>query len=397
MKKTPLGLDLFQLDDQLSNEQKLARRAVAEFVDRRFLPLVQRHFRAGTFPMELVPELAELGVFGANLSGYGCAGMDNVAYGLIMQELERGDSGLRSFASVQGALAMYPIHAFGTEAQKQRWLPKMAKGELIGCFGLTEPDHGSDPGGMTTVARRDGKGWVLNGTKLWITNGTIADVAIVWAKTDLGKGTGGPESIRGFVVERGAAGFGAREIQGKVSLRASVTAELSFQDVRLPEDALLPETGGLKSPLMCLTQARYGIAWGATGAAIACFSCARDYAIGRVQFGKPIAGFQLTQAKLAEIYTEIVKAQLLTLRLGQLKDAGKATFLHVSVAKRNNVWEALRAARTCREILGANGISDEYPVIRHMVNLESVYTYEGTHDIHTLILGEELTGLPAFT
>jgi glutaryl-CoA dehydrogenase len=323
--------------------------------------------------------------------------MDNVAYGLIMQELERGDSGLRSFASVQGALAMYPIHAFGTEAQKQRFLPKMAKGELIGCFGLTEPDHGSDPGGMTTVARRDGKGWVLNGTKLWITNGTVADLAVVWAKTDTGKGTGGAESIRGFVVEKGLPGFGSREIQGKVSLRASLTAELSFQDVRLPEDALLPETGGLKSPLMCLTQARYGIAWGAIGAAIACFTSARDYAVGRVQFGKPIAAFQLTQAKLAEIYTEIVKAQLLALRLGQLKDAGKATYLHVSVAKRNNVWQALQAARTCREILGANGITDEYPVIRHMVNLESVYTYEGTHDIHTLILGEELTGMAAFT
>jgi glutaryl-CoA dehydrogenase len=391
--KTPIGIDLFRLDDLLTSEQKLARRAVAEFVQRRFLPVVQKHFRAGTFPMDLVPELAELGVFGANLKGYGCAGMDNVAYGLIMQELERGDSGLRSFASVQGALCMYPIHAFGTEAQKEKYLPGMARGQILGCFGLTEPDHGSDPGGMVTRARRDGKGWVLNGTKLWITNGTVADVAVVWAKTD----DGGAESIRGFLVERGLPGYGAREIEGKVSLRASITAELSFQDVRLPAESLLPGTGGLKSPLMCLNQARYGIAWGATGAAVACFECARDYALGRVQFGRPIAGFQLTQAKLAEIYNEIVKAQLLNWRLGQLKDLDQVGFIHISLAKRNNVEQALRAARSARGILGANGISDDYPVIRHMVNLESVSTYEGTHDIHTLILGEELTGLAAFS
>ena len=390
--KTPIGIDLFRLDDLLTEEQKLARRAVAEFVDRRFLPVVQKHFRAGTFPMDLVPEMAALGLFGANLHGYGCAGMDDVAYGLVMQELERGDSGLRSFASVQGALAMYPIYAYGSEEQKQRYLPKMAKGELIGCFGLTEPDHGSDPGGMKTMARRDGQGWVLNGTKLWITNGTIADLAIVWAKTD----GGGPDSIRGFIVEKGTPGFGAREIEGKLSLRASLTAELALQDVRLPENAMLPAASGLKAPLGCLTQARYGIAWGATGAAIACFECARDYAIGRAQFGKPIAGFQLTQAKLAEVFSEIVKAQLVTLRLGQLKSAGESTFLQVSFAKRNNVRAALEAARTCREILGANGITDAYPVIRHMVNLETVYTYEGTHDIHTLILGEGLTGLAAF-
>jgi glutaryl-CoA dehydrogenase len=391
--KTPIGMDLFRLDDLLTAEQKLARRSVAEWVQRRFLPVVQKHFRAGTFPMELVSELAELGVFGANLKGYGCAGMDNIAYGLIMQELERGDSGLRSFASVQGALCMYPIYAFGTDAQKEKYLPAMARGEVIGCFGLTEPDHGSDPGGMKTRARRDGKGYVLNGTKLWITNGTVADVAIVWAKTD----EGGAESIRGFLVPRGAKGYSAREIEGKVSLRASITAELSFQDVQLSAESLLPGTGGLKSPLMCLNQARYGIAWGATGAAIACFECARDYALGRVQFGRPIAGFQLTQAKLAEIYSEIVKAQLLNLRLGQLKDLDQVAFIHISLAKRNNVEQALQAARTARGILGANGISDDYPVIRHMVNLESVSTYEGTHDIHTLILGEELTGLAAFT
>jgi glutaryl-CoA dehydrogenase len=391
--KTPIGMDLFRLDDLLTAEQKLARRSVAEFVQRRFLPTVQKHFRAGSFPMELVPEIAELGIFGANLKGYGCAGMDNVAYGLIMQELERGDSGLRSFASVQGALCMYPIHAFGTDAQKERYLPGMARGEIIGCFGLTEPDHGSDPGGMTTRARRDGKGYLLNGTKLWITNGTVANLAVVWAKTE----DGGAESIRGFLVEAGSPGYSAREIEGKVSLRASLTAELSFQDVRLPAESLLPETGGLKSPLMCLNQARYGIAWGATGAAIACYECARDYALGRVQFGRPIAGFQLTQAKLAEIYSEIAKAQLLNLRLGQLKDLGKATFVHISLAKRNNVEHALRAARIARGILGANGITDDYPVIRHMVNLESVSTYEGTHDVHTLILGEELTGLAAFS
>jgi len=391
--KTPIGMDLFRLDDLLTAEQKLARRTVAEFVQRRFLPVVQKHFRAGTFPMELVPELAELGVFGANLKGYGCAGMDNVAYGLIMQELERGDSGLRSFASVQGALCMYPIYAFGTDAQKERYLPRMARGEVLGCFGLTEPDHGSDPGGMTTRARKDGKGYVLNGTKLWITNGTVADVAIVWAKTD----DGGAESIRGFLVEKGTPGYSSREIEGKVSLRASLTAELSFQDVRLPAESLLPGTGGLKSPLMCLNQARYGIAWGATGTAIACFECARDYALGRVQFGRPIAGFQLTQAKLAEIYSEIVKAQLLNLRLGQLKDLDQIGFIHISLAKRNNVEQALQAARSARGILGANGITDDYPVIRHMVNLETVSTYEGTHDIHTLILGEELTGLAAFS
>ncbi|MHB1845182.1 MAG: acyl-CoA dehydrogenase family protein [Deltaproteobacteria bacterium] len=391
--QTPLGMDLFRLDDLLTEEQRLVRRAVQGFVDRRFLPLVQRHFRAGSFPLELVPEMAELGLFGANLHGHGCAGMDEISYGLCMQELERGDSGLRSFASVQGALSMYPIDAFGTEGQKARYLPKMAKGELIGCFGLTEPDHGSDPGGMTTMARRDGKGWLLNGTKLWITNGTLADLAIVWAKTD----GGGPESIRGFIVEKGAKGFAAKEIEGKLSLRASLTAELSFQDVRLPEDALLPESRGLKSPLMCLTQARYGIAWGATGAAIACFQAARDYALSRVQFGRPIAGFQITQGKLAEVYSEIVKSQLLNLRLGQLKGTGDGGFLHVSFAKRNNVRAALEAARTCREILGANGITDAYPVMRHMVNLETVSTYEGTHDIHTLILGEALTGMAAFT
>ena len=387
-----LGLDLFRLDDLLTDEQKLVRRSVRKLVDDEFMPVVQQHFRAGTFPTDLAPKLGELGLLGMNLHGYGCPGTDNVTYGLAMQELERGDSGLRSFCSVQGALAMYPIWAFGSEEQKNRFLPEMAAGRKIGCFGLTEPDHGSDPGGMKTRARKDGDHWILNGTKLWITNGTTADVAVVWAKTD----DGGAESIRGYLVEKGMPGFEAREIEGKVSLRASLTAELSFSDVRVPAANVLPKVEGLRGPLMCLNQARYGIAWGATGAHIACFEAARDYALDRVQFGKPIAAFQITQEKLAIIYTELVKAQLVNLRLGQLKDLDQQTFMQISFAKRNNVRVALEAARLAREILGANGITDDYPVIRHMVNLESVYTYEGTHDIHTLILGKELTGISAF-
>jgi len=387
-----LGIDLFRLEDLLTDEQRLVRRSVRKLVDEEFLPVVQQHFRAGTFPTDLAPKLGELGLLGMNLHGYGCPGTDNVTYGLAMQELERGDSGLRSFCSVQGALAMYPIWAFGSEEQKERFLPEMAAGRLIGCFGLTEPDHGSDPGGMKTRARRDGDDWILNGTKLWITNGTTADVAVVWAKTD----DGGPESIRGYLVEKGMPGFEAHEIQGKVSLRASLTAELSFHDVRIPAANVLPGVEGLRGPLMCLNQARYGIAWGATGAHVACFEAARDYALERVQFGKPIAAFQITQEKLATIYTELVKAQLVNLRLGQLKDLDQHTFVQISFAKRNNIRVALEAARLAREILGANGITDDYPVIRHMVNLESVYTYEGTHDIHTLILGKELTGISAF-
>jgi len=387
-----LGLDLFRLDDLLTDEQKLVRRSVRKLVDDEFMPVVQQHFRAGTFPTDLAPKLGELGLLGMNLHGYGCPGTDNVTYGLAMQELERGDSGLRSFCSVQGALAMYPIWAFGSEEQKNRFLPEMAAGRLIGCFGLTEPDHGSDPGGMKTRARKDGDHWILNGTKLWITNGTTADVAVVWAKTD----DGGAESIRGYLVEKGMPGFEAREIHGKVSLRASLTAELSFHDVRIPAANVLPKVEGLRGPLMCLNQARYGIAWGATGAHIAVFEAARDYALSRVQFGKPIAAFQITQEKLATIYSELVKAQLVNLRLGQLKDLEQHTFMQISFAKRNNVRVALEAARLAREILGANGITDDYPVIRHMVNLESVYTYEGTHDIHTLILGKELTGISAF-
>ena len=384
--------DLYQIDDLLTEEQKAARRSVRSFVQEKFKPVIQKHFRAGTFPMDLVPKLAELGIFGANLKGYGCAGMDNVTYGLILQELERGDSGLRSFASVQGSLCMYPIFQFGSDEQKERFLPKMAKGELIGCFGLTEPDFGSDPGGMRTMAKRDGDAYVLNGTKLWITNGTEAHLAIVWAKTD----GGGQESIRGYIVERGMPGFSAREVEGKFSLRASLTAELHLDNVRVPLKNVLPKGEGLKAPLMCLNQARYGIAWGATGAAIDCFEVARDYAINRVQFGKPIAQFQLTQQKLVEMLNEIVKAQLVNWRLGTLKDSGKSSHLHVSFAKRNNVATALDIARSARSILGANGIVDDYPVIRHMLNLETVYTYEGTHEVHTLVLGKAITGLDAF-
>jgi glutaryl-CoA dehydrogenase len=385
--------DLFLIDDLLSAEEKAARDTVARFVDREVLPIIGRHFREGTFPAHLIPGLAEMGVLGANLQGHGCAGMNTVSYGLILQELERGDSGLRSFASVQGSLCMYPIHAFGSEEQKERFLPGMAKGRIIGCFGLTEPDFGSNPGGMRTRARKDGDTWVLNGTKAWITNGTFADVAVVWAKTE----DGGAESVRGFLVEKGMPGFTAREVPGKFSLRASATAELSFQDVRVPERNVLPKVQGLRGPLSCLNSARLGIAFSVTGAAIACFEGAREYALSRSQFeGKPIAGYQLTQEKLADMLQEIVKAQLLALRLARLKDEGKSTPVQVSLAKRNNVKAALDIARVARSIYGANGITDEYPPIRHMLNLESVFTYEGTHEVHTLVLGKAITGIDAF-
>src|SRR5215813_4449544 len=384
--------DLYRIDDLLSDEEKAARNLVAEFVGREYLPIVGRHFRNGTFPTELIPTLAEMGVFGASLHGYGCAGMNNVSYGLILQELERGDSGLRSFASVQSSLSMYPIYTYGSEEQKERLLAAMAKGKILGCFGLTEPDFGSDPGGMRTRARRRGDSYLLNGSKMWITNGSIADIAVVWAKTD----DGGPESIRGYLVEKGMPGYRASEIHGKFSLRASYTSELSFQDVKVPLRNVLPNVEGLKGPLSCLNNARFGIAFGVTGAAIACFEGARDYALSRVQFNKPIAAFQMTQEKLAEMLSEIVKAQLLSLRLGRLKDQGKATPTMVSLAKRNNVRSALEIARVARGIYGANGITDEYPPIRHMLNLESVYTYEGTHEVHTLILGKAITGLNAF-
>ncbi|XXF79475.1 acyl-CoA dehydrogenase family protein [Myxococcaceae bacterium GXIMD 01537] len=385
--------DLLLIDDLLSTEEKAARDTVARFVDREVLPIIGKHFREGTFPAHLIPGLAEMGVLGANLQGYGCAGMNTVTYGLILQELERGDSGLRSFASVQGSLCMYPIHAFGSEEQKERFLPGMARGTLIGCFGLTEPDFGSNPGGMRTRARKDGDTWVLNGTKAWITNGTFADVAVVWAKTE----DGGAESVRGFLVEKGMPGFTAREIPGKFSLRASATAELSFQDVRVPERNVLPKVQGLRGPLSCLNNARLGIAFAVTGAAIACFEGAREYALSRAQFeNRPIAGYQLTQEKLADMLQEIVKAQLLSLRLARLKDEGKSTPVQVSLAKRNNVKAALDIARVARSIYGANGITDEYPPIRHMLNLESVFTYEGTHEVHTLVLGKAITGIDAF-
>ncbi len=379
------GVDFLQLEDFFSDEERLARDTVREFVSREFLPLVQEHVRRdGSFPMELVPALAELGLFGANLHGYGCAGMSNVAYGLVMQELERGDSGLRSFASVQGGLVMYPIHTYGSDAQKERWLPAMASGEAIGCFGLTEPDAGSHVGAMRTRAERRGGSWVLNGVKRWITNGTVADVALVWAMTE--------DGVRGFLVERDRSGFEARDIKGKFSLRASVTSELFLQDVEVPEENRLPKAEGLKGPLSCLTQARFGIAWGVLGAAMACYDEALQYCQERPVQGGVLAGKQLTQEKLVDMLTEITKGQLLALRVAQLKDAGRMEHAMVSLIKRNNVDVALRIARSARDLLGANGIVDDYQAMRHMVNLETVRTYEGTHDVHTLILGERITG-----
>ena len=364
------------------------RSTVGRFVDERFLPIVAEHYERATFPMEIVRELARLGVFGMHLQGYGAAGMSNVMYGLACQELERGDSGLRSFVSVQGSLCMFPIHRYGSEEQKQRWLPFMARGEVIGCFGLTEPEFGSNPAGMATRARRDGSDWVITGTKRWITNGNVAHLAIIWARTEQG--------IRGFLVETGTRGFEARLIHHKLSMRASVTSELVLDDVRIPASNELPEARGLKAPLSCLNEARYGIVWGVLGAAIACYRSALDYAKARVQFDKPIAGYQLTQEKLVNMLTEITKAQLLALQLGRLKDRGKASATQISMAKLNNVREALRIARDARTILGANGISLEYPVMRHMNNLETVLTYEGTSEIHMLAIGEEITGIGAF-
>jgi glutaryl-CoA dehydrogenase len=377
------------LDGELSSEERMTRDTVRRFVDEQILPVIEEAYLEGRFPQEIIPGLAELGVLGANLpEEYGCAGMNNVAYGLIMQELERGDSGVRSFASVQGALVMYPIFAFGSEEQKRRWLPAMAKAEAIGCFGLTEADHGSDPGGMKTRAAKDGDGWVLNGSKMWITNGSMADVAVVWAKTD--------DGIRGFLVEKGTPGFEAKEMHGKHSLRASDTSELVLNDVRLPADALLPGSSGLKGPLMCLTQARYGIAWGVVGAAMACYEEALRYSQERTQFDKPIASFQLVQQKLVEMLEGITLGQLLVHRLGRLKDAGTYKHTQVSLAKRNNVMMAREVASLARWAMGANGIHSEYQVMRHMCNLESVFTYEGTHDIHTLIIGQDITGIAAF-
>jgi glutaryl-CoA dehydrogenase len=384
------GVDYYGIEGLLSEDERMVRDAVRDWVESEFLPVIVEHHRAGTFPLELAAKLGELGVFGATLTGYGCAGLNNVAYGLTMQELERGDSGLRSFASVQSGLVMYPIHRYGSEAQKERWLPELQRGTAIGCFGLTEPDHGSDPGSMKTRALRRGDHYVLNGTKLWITNGSAADVAVVWAKGDDGE-------IGGYLVERGMPGFATLDIHGKFSMRASITSELSFQDCRIPLANRLPGASGIKGPLSCLTQARYGIAWGAVGAAMACYDWALQYAQSRVQFGKPIASFQLVQRKLVWMLTEITKAQLLCLQLGRLKDANAMRAQQVSMAKMNNVAMALETARMARDILGAAGIVDEHPVIRHLLNLETVVTYEGTHDIHTLIIGRDVTGLDAFS
>jgi glutaryl-CoA dehydrogenase len=383
------GLDFYQLDDELSEEERLVRDNVREFVAADILPTIADHYRQGTFPEHLIPKFGELGLLGSNLHGYDCAGLNNVAYGLAMQELERGDSGIRSFCSVQGSLCMYPIHAFGSEDQKTRWLPKMARGEVIGCFGLTEPDFGSNPTGMlTTAVRLPGGGYRLRGTKRWITNGNLARLAIVWAKLD--------GVVHGFLVPTDTPGFTALKIEDKFSLRASVTSELILEDVEVGEEALLPNVKGMKGPLSCLTQARSGIAFGAIGAAIACYETALAYAKERVQFSRPIAGYQLVQQKLAYMLTEITKAQLVALRLMRLKDAKKMRPSQVSLAKRNNVEIALQTARLARDILGGNGIMFDYPVARHLLNLETVYTYEGTHDIHTLILGQEITGIPAF-
>ncbi len=381
------GVDYYEVEGLLTEEERMMREVARAFTDEQILPIITRHFREGTFPAGLVRTMGELGFLGANLQGYGCAGINHVAYGLIMQELERGDSGVRSFASVQGSLVMYPIQAFGSEEQKRRWLPRLATGEAVGCFGLTEPDFGSDPGNMATKAVKVGTEYVLNGTKLWITNGSVADVAVVWAKLD--------GVVHGFLVERGTPGFTARDLHGKHSMRASVTSELSFLDCRIPGENVLPKTDGLRSPLSCLNQARYGIAWGAVGAAMACYQAALTYSRQRIQFGRPIASFQLVQQKLVHMLTEITKAQLLCLQLGRLKDAGRLRHPQVSLAKRNNVAAALEIARLARDIHGANGIVDEYPVIRHLLNLESVFTYEGTHDIHTLILGRDITGISA--
>lgn len=384
-----VGVDYFNIESLLSGEEILVRDTVRDFVSQEIIPIIEKYNRESKFPLELIPRMASLGIFGPTLpQNYGGAEMNNVAYGLVMQELERGDSGIRSFASVQSALVMYPIFTFGSEEQKEKWLPLLAKGEKIGCFGLTEPDHGSNPGGMVTKAVKVDGGYILNGAKMWITNGTIADIAVVWAKLD--------GVVKGFLVEKHTKGFTAPEMKGKHSLRASVTSELVFDNVFIPEDNLLPKTSGLKNPLMCLNQARYGIAWGVVGAMLACYDSALNYSKTRIQFGKPIASFQMTQSKLVYILTEITKAQLLNIQLGRLKDRGELKHTQVSLAKRNNCEKALEVARVSREILGANGILDEYPIMRHSANLESVKTYEGTHEMHTLIIGEDITGFSAF-
>ncbi|HVT96619.1 MAG TPA: acyl-CoA dehydrogenase family protein [Acidobacteriaceae bacterium] len=390
------GVDFIGFDSLLTDDERLTRDTARQFIEDNLVPIIEECNRDGRFPKELVPQMGQLGFFGASLQGYGCAGMSNVEYGLVMQEFERGDSGVRSFVSVQSALVMYPIYTFGSDEQKNYWLPKMATGEKLGCFGLTEPDYGSNPGGMRTRADRSGDEYILNGEKMWITSGSIADVAVIWAKTygDAGQEDG---TVRGFLVECDRPGFKAYDVHGKWSLRASVTSGLSMQDVRIPATNLLPKSGGLKSPLMCLNQARYGIAWGGIGAAMSCYDTARQYSLVRKQFrDQPIASHQLVQEKLAWMITEITKGQLLVLQVGRLKDQGKVEHQHISMAKRNNIWMALECARMARDILGANGITDDFPVMRHMMNLESVKTYEGTHDIHTLILGQSVTGIAAY-
>lgn len=384
-----MSTDFYGLNDELRDEERLVRDNVRAFVSKRLMPDIAKHYQAGTFPMELIPEFAEMGLLGSNLEGYDCPGMGDVAYGLAMQELERCDSGIRSFCSVQGALCMYPIHAFGSEAQKERYLPGMTKGKIIGCFGLTEPDFGSNPTGMITKAEKIDGGYRLNGAKRWITNGNIAHIAIIWAKLE--------GRVRGFIVPTDTKGFQALKIEDKFSLRASVTSELVLEDVEVGEDAILPNVAGMRGPLSCLSQARYGICWGVIGAASSCYETALSYAKDRVQFDRPIAGFQLVQNKLVHMVSEITKAQWLTLRLGRLKEAGKVRPAQISLAKRNNVFHALEIARMARDVLGGNGIMFEYPIGRHMMNLETVYTYEGTHDIHTLIVGQEITGLAAFS
>jgi glutaryl-CoA dehydrogenase len=388
MKK--LGPDFYNLTDLLTDEELLIQKTANEFVKAEFMPLIRENYENGTFPMELIPKLGELGFMGSSLpEKSGGAGVSNVAYGLILHELERGDSGLRSFASVQGSLVMYPIHAYGSDDQKAKWLPGLGAGNLIGCFGLTEPNFGSNPGGMTTRCKRDGDSWIINGNKMWITNGSLADVALVWARDEEG-------IVRGFLLEKEMDGFSSSDIHGKLSLRASITSELSMENVRVNDSARLPNIEGLKGPLSCLTQARYGIAWGMVGAAVDCYNTALDYSKERKQFSKPIAGYQLTQAKLADMVTSITESQLLVYRLGRLKDEGKMTFQQVSMAKRNNCSMARDIARLSREILGGNGIVGDYSPIRHMANIESVYTYEGTHEMHSLIIGENITGLSAY-